>query len=685
MKTFLISLFVFIFISGNMLNAQPLPHIKANSAINQSVQVDAKTGKIILPVTPQTTPTMLQRSFEESYAGLTFYDLQTNASMSRRIVAWEDGTVSLVFTTCTNNATDRGTGYNYYNGTSFLYGTSEPTPRIESIRTGWPTIGKLGVSSEIIVSHNGTTGLVVLTRPQKGTGDWNQQILVGPTVSNGTQNSTALLWPSIATVADTIFLIACTESNEGYLFNGINTCLVYYRGVYNRTNNSVSWSSPVVVGNLTSNDIKKFTGDSYSIAARDNKVTILYNDSHFDIFYWESNDYGHTFDAPHTVFATTIQKPYAENTTFVTDTPYVSDGSGTIAIDAQGTVHIAFGVTRVLNADITDGVSSWYPLVQGLIYWNSTMSPFTAEEQRNALSPYDLQENGGIVFFQPDLTGEDTIYSLSYNPDNGENAFTHHIVSYSVSPVSMPQLVCHNGVVYLIFCSELEYPFYDSGTPAKHFRGIFGAKSIDGGLTWDTENGLSWMSYGNELTYVDWTLFQELNNSGGNPASAIWMNSENVFPAVATDVVNGDLNILWQNGMVAGSFIRENTNSSIASYESYMWWKNFYADSVGVKYNTRKVWQGVYEGVEVNTVFSNVNVFPNPAENNVWIAIESTQSQDATLTISNLMGQMVYSQNIAINTGQNRIQLNVRDLVSGMYLVNIHSHQGMISKKLIVK
>ena len=55
---------------------------------------------------------------EEALIGETFYDLQSNVSMQNRIYKYDDGTIGAAWTMGMDFPTfsDRGTGYNYYNG-----------------------------------------------------------------------------------------------------------------------------------------------------------------------------------------------------------------------------------------------------------------------------------------------------------------------------------------------------------------------------------------------------------------------------------------------------------------------------------------------------------------------------------------------------------------------------------------
>ena len=98
----------------------------------QSERVDYRKNAVAVPYVkkaqltgfengaePQTQPSMV-RLTGRNFIGTTFYDCQSNGSMSQRVVAHNDGTVSAIWTTCGSTAASRGTGYNYNNGSNWI-------------------------------------------------------------------------------------------------------------------------------------------------------------------------------------------------------------------------------------------------------------------------------------------------------------------------------------------------------------------------------------------------------------------------------------------------------------------------------------------------------------------------------------------------------------------------------------
>ena len=80
------------------------------------------------------------------------------------------------------------------------------------------------------------------------------------------------------------------------------------------------------------------------------------------------------------------------------------------------------------------------------------------------------------------------------------------------------------------------------------------------------------------------------------------------------------------------------------------------------------------------------NVFPNPATNNLNIEINLKTSQILSLNISNLLGQIIYSENCNLSQGNHIIKIPVRSLQKGIYLLSISNSVNLISvTKKIVK
>lgn len=80
-----------------------------------------------------------------------------------------------------------------------------------------------------------------------------------------------------------------------------------------------------------------------------------------------------------------------------------------------------------------------------------------------------------------------------------------------------------------------------------------------------------------------------------------------------------------------------------------------------------------------------MKTYPNPASDELNIVLHSTENITASLSIANIMGQVVYSENAVVQTGSNNYSLNVSNLVSGLYFVTFQTAHGTSTQKFIVK
>lgn len=639
--------------------------------VKYSVITGNETG-----VAPVNHVSSMMKAANGKFIGTTYYDLPTNASMSPKVASFADGTIGAVWTACGTATETRGTGYNYHNGTKWT-GEASSTERIENERTGWGTICPVGSKGEIVVSHDGTRGLVIATRANKGTGEWNFSKLVGPEVKKGAETSTTLSWPTMTTNGNTIHLFACTEQTTGYVFEGVQTALVYIRGTYDEATNNVEWENAKLVEGMGSDFVKSYSGDAYNVTSNGDKVAILIADRTTDVFYCISEDNGKTWKR-NVVFKSSVEN-YLESTTLVTDTPMVADGHCSIAIGDDGVVHVSFGTTRILNEDLTDESYTYYMGNFPLVYWNSTMEPITRPDSQRIALDYDNLQALNIPFMTyTDITGDSMLYTL-----NGIK-----FPKYGCGGMaSQPQLVAKDGKVYWIYSMMLEYPFIDQASGKNyHYRGIFGIKSDDNGVTWD-KSKISWLSYVPGVTEVDWNEYNSLDpkvNTYDDYSATIINLTENVYPSVSQNIVNGKLNMIWQNGYLAGSQIKEN-NVGVGVNEAFWYFLQIDANELGTFNNINEVCKGSWQGISQNNSLSEMKLYPNPATEKVNIMVASAQNSNATITISNLLGQVVYTESTTLNSGANYMSVNVSNLNKGIYVVNVKSTTGSTTQKLIVR
>jgi hypothetical protein len=78
-----------------------------------------------------------------------------------------------------------------------------------------------------------------------------------------------------------------------------------------------------------------------------------------------------------------------------------------------------------------------------------------------------------------------------------------------------------------------------------------------------------------------------------------------------------------------------------------------------------------------------VQILPNPSNGDFKIKFTLIKSTNLEIEVTDLAGKIVHSQPIGTtNYGFNEISLNLNNLNTGMYICNIHTTEGIISKKI---
>lgn len=68
--------------------------------------------------------------------------------------------------------------------------------------------------------------------------------------------------------------------------------------------------------------------------------------------------------------------------------------------------------------------------------------------------------------------------------------------------------------------------------------------------------------------------------------------------------------------------------------------------------------------------------YPNPAVNNLRLAIASPRNEKVTLVVTDLAGRIVMQNSAQLVAGDNNLQLNVKDLAKGSYSIKVVCSNG---------
>jgi hypothetical protein len=384
------------------------------------------------PINPTVKAYMVSPT--ETVIGTTFYDLWSNASLGNRLTMFPDGTIAAIWTRGIEPTSfpDRGTGYNYYDGSAW---GPEPTARIESLRTGFPGHAAWGPNGEIINAHS-ATDLIISKRETKGTGAWTESVFPGVTGIVPT-------WPRIATSGDNQNVIHMIYDSFG-AYNGQTAAMIYSRS----NDGGATWDPENTVLDGTGAEYyTEINAEEYVLEARGNTVAIVVGDAWKDLFLLKSLDNGDTWEK------TTIwEHPYPmfDFQVTLTDTFFCVDNSVSAAIAPDGKVHVVFGLSRVMH-DVVGTTFSLFYFVDGIGYWNEDMPSFSNTLDALAGPQYgypgsEMVENVNYIGWSQDVDGNGTLDLI--NPP----------MSYRELGIStMPSITIDNeGRIFVAYASTTE-------------------------------------------------------------------------------------------------------------------------------------------------------------------------------------------------------------------------------------
>ena len=105
----------------------------------------------------------------------------------------------------------------------------------------------------------------------------------------------------------------------------------------------------------------------------------------------------------------------------------------------------------------------------------------------------------------------------------------------------------------------------------------------------------------------------------------------------------------------------------------------------GKIFSTKRILMNPYTGIQGNTL-SEQTVFlqPNPAKDFVNLIINGLTSTSATITLSDMKGQSLYSETIPPSSSTITKQISILDYPSGVYFMKIQTDAKVITKQLVV-
>ena len=572
--------------------------------------------------------TISTTSITETVIGNTLYDIQSNRGPARRIVYNSDGTISAAWTFSANQSgyPDRGTGYNYYDGSAW---GAIPTARIEGVKTGFTNMSVSG-GNEYTLTHN-ITGAGVLLKRTKGAGAWTTYTPVGGT-SPGTD-----VWFRMATGGangNTVHAIVNSQGSGTTAILGQNGPLTYSRS----QDGGVTWDvQHVVLPGCDAAFYAGFSAENYSIDCSGNTVVIAACDLMCDVVMWKSTDNGTTWTK--TIIEAAPISDYNTASDYapllsdvdgdgVADTILSNAGDMNVTLDNNGIVHATWSLMRCLDDDTTAGTSlGVFLTTSGIMYWNEGMS---APAEVAGL----VDQNGDGQFTLPAGNGTDLPFGRY-----GNGGLTIH-----------PQIGFDgNNNVFLVYSAVSEAT--DTINYNAALRHIFLTYSSDMGATW---------SLGEDL------VPSAAQGGDGEYQEAVW-------PSIAKN--NGNfVNVVYQRDPCPEYFVN---NTSVYGPQN-----TSTNDIIYVSWNNAV---GVSEITKANS-FSMSQNYPNPVNGNTRFELNLNANSDVTVELYNVLGKLVKTETFtSLNAGTNVINLDLAGFNAGLYTYSVTVGAEKLTRTLMVK
>ena len=602
--------------------------------INDKVIMSGSESLSHLMVNPNPNTIALKTvSSNEEMLGSTTYDLQSNACVDNRLIRHADGTISAAWTMSAQFSTsysDRGTGYNFYDGSTW---DSYPNARLESSRGGWPSILATGSGKEIAITHNTDNGYLLMThRTSIGSGSWNEDI-VSSIDSNGLYRD--IIWNRAVIGGanqQTIHMVGVIANTAlgGTIYNGLDGALVYYRS----QDGGSTWDiKDLQLPTLDSTKYLGFSGDSYAIASNGETVVVAYFGGLDDSAIIKSTDNGNTWNA--TSFLDFPVDKYAPDAGIdldndgLMDSLYSTDGTGALLLDDNNMAHVFYGNMLLLDADLTDGNTSYFASTNGLMYWNENMG--ADDYASNPISSPSLwfSNLGQMIASAQDTDGDNLLNYVDYP-------------TYYMSLTCMPNAgIDANGNIFVSYSELMEN--IDNGS--QNFRHVNVIKSMDGGVNWSAPTDVT-------------------------PHNA-WSGAQECVFATIDRNVDDKIRLIYQKDFEPGLAVRGDEDIIDVNEIIYL-----EIDTTELS-NTST---NISEISSLNTI----SIYPNPTASFTNVNLYSSVNKNIILRLTNIIGKIVSEVNIHVVSGNNNINLDVSNLKTGIYFINSESINESKSIKLII-
>ena len=603
------------------------------------------------------------------------YDRQTQGSIYPMAQMHDDGFIGVTWTNEDNppfqgsSTPRRGVAYAFSTDGGVTW--SEPDMRVGGIPVYWASYAQWGINGEAILARSADSymhgdiqilnGLVLMTRKNKGKGEWKLSPVPYP-VETPMDDGWVMAWSRMTTSGENhqyIHIMTHTRLGEtGTTYEGYATPIFYYR----TADGGDTWDTPRLVpdeavGEVWDKDPDDATfTDAISIAAHGDVVACSFIRMGYHSYILKSTDNGDTWSATKFFHA---DARYSGDPSEYADTCYVPT-LGTVAVDNNGKVHVAFGNRMIINAADEGYISIYHgPFTSFLSYWNEDMDLLDGDDFLRG----DMEDLMFEHFIDEDLSdwAEYILYLKSTTPVWPIIGFYVAEGNYFAAPqvedfdwiqtsygragtFSFPQIAFDaNNDVHLVYLGIVDGNANGQDNNRWKRHPYYTSRNADG--TWTpTQLLVNWVEViDQEFAYL--TLAGAYENL---------------------------IHMMVQVDQFAGTYQPYSGESADHGPGK----NTFYA--FNLKFDDENTFPPTVPPQaikEVSTIA--MNIIPNPASGQATVNFEGK----GNITVYNMLGQTVYH----VENVENTKTISLNNMATGVYFVTVRSGNAAATQKLIVK
>jgi len=174
------------------------------------------------------------------------------------------------------------------------------------------------------------------------------------------------------------------------------------------------------------------------------------------------------------------------------------------------------------------------------------------------------------------------------------------------------------------------------------------------------------------LTVANGGPYNDLGSAGTTTQTPITtsLNPNECHTFTITDSYGDGINA----GYGAGSYTVTDGNGTILGSGGS------FADEESSQFKT-----GNLSSIDNNSIANNISIYPNPTNDIANITFSTTERSNAQLNITNVIGEVVYSNNIGmLSEGQHFMPITTSGISEGIYFVNLIINDKVITNKITI-